>query len=248
VRGKEPWNIPGNPYLPLSGNAGADGFDISWAVDADGNYVDLDTIHFIKIHTAMQADAGWLGEVSTEITGAVKTVPGQSATDAVDIIVIRDVPPVIQSGTSFEAYAFRNGRIMRERKILWTTNLTGSWIDDENILHIADPGQTTIRAFAEDNPEVFAEVQTQVQMPSNIFQSEKVLIRLSPNPANDMIQIRGIDKAEIYIYSISGRLALSASICEYIQTIETSSLAPGHYLVRIVSNEKSVSTRLTIVR
>jgi hypothetical protein len=44
--------------------------DISWAVDKNGNYVKLPGIDFIKIYTGINQEAGWLGEVSTEVAGA----------------------------------------------------------------------------------------------------------------------------------------------------------------------------------
>jgi hypothetical protein len=47
------------------------GFNIDWAVDASGNSVSLPGIHFVKVYTAVNQYCGWLGETSTEITGAV---------------------------------------------------------------------------------------------------------------------------------------------------------------------------------
>ncbi|MBW8683347.1 PKD-like domain-containing protein [Chitinophaga rhizophila] len=44
---------------------------ISWAVDKSGKTVHLPGIDFIRVHTGMRAEAGWLGEVSTEVTGLV---------------------------------------------------------------------------------------------------------------------------------------------------------------------------------
>ena len=44
--------------------------DISWAVDAEGNAVSLDHIDFVKCYNAMNQQCGWIGETSTEITGA----------------------------------------------------------------------------------------------------------------------------------------------------------------------------------
>lgn len=46
------------------------GFDISWAVDNNGNHVSLPGIHFVKVYTGVNQYCGWLGETSTEITGA----------------------------------------------------------------------------------------------------------------------------------------------------------------------------------
>lgn len=46
-----------------------DAIDISNAIDAEGNKIDLTGIDFIKIQTGIQANMGWLGELSTEIVG-----------------------------------------------------------------------------------------------------------------------------------------------------------------------------------
>lgn len=43
---------------------------LKWAVDAKGNHVQLPGVDFIKVYTGMHGQAGWLGEISTEITGA----------------------------------------------------------------------------------------------------------------------------------------------------------------------------------
>jgi len=44
--------------------------DIEWAVDANGNKVHLDAIHFVKVYNGMHQQCGAIGETSTEITGA----------------------------------------------------------------------------------------------------------------------------------------------------------------------------------
>ncbi len=51
-------NAPHNP-----------GFKIDWAVDENGNHVDLPYIDFIKVYSGMNQYCGWLGETSTEIGG-----------------------------------------------------------------------------------------------------------------------------------------------------------------------------------
>ncbi|WP_205764357.1 PKD-like domain-containing protein [Arenibacter sp. 6A1] len=57
-------------YTDNWGNNDAKGhIDISWAVDKDGESVALQGIDFIKVYTANRAEAGWLGEVSTEVSG-----------------------------------------------------------------------------------------------------------------------------------------------------------------------------------
>lgn len=45
--------------------------DIDWAVDQAGNKVQLPGVDFIKIYTGLNQEAGWLGETSTEVAGAI---------------------------------------------------------------------------------------------------------------------------------------------------------------------------------
>lgn len=45
-------------------------FDISWAVDENGNHVDLPGVDFIRVYTGVNQYCGWLGETSTEISRA----------------------------------------------------------------------------------------------------------------------------------------------------------------------------------
>lgn len=51
------------------------GFNIEWAVDADGVPVHLPMVHFIKIYNAMNQYCGWIGETSTEVAGGVDYHP-----------------------------------------------------------------------------------------------------------------------------------------------------------------------------
>jgi hypothetical protein len=44
-------------------------FKIEWAVDDNGNKVNLEQVDFIKVYTGVMQSAGWLGETSTEFAG-----------------------------------------------------------------------------------------------------------------------------------------------------------------------------------
>ena len=44
-------------------------FDIANAIDSEGKAKELKYIDFVKVQTAVNAKSGWLGEISTEITG-----------------------------------------------------------------------------------------------------------------------------------------------------------------------------------
>jgi hypothetical protein len=45
-------------------------FDIAWAVDKNGNKVHLPGVDFIRVHTGVNQQCGWLGETSTELSRA----------------------------------------------------------------------------------------------------------------------------------------------------------------------------------
>ncbi len=45
-------------------------FDIGWAVDDDGNTVNLPGVDFIRVYTGENQQCGWLGETSTELSRA----------------------------------------------------------------------------------------------------------------------------------------------------------------------------------
>lgn len=51
-------------------NDEASDIDISWAVDKNGKYVKLPGVDFVKVYTGVNQEAGWVGEVSTEVAGA----------------------------------------------------------------------------------------------------------------------------------------------------------------------------------
>ncbi|WP_428232576.1 cell surface protein [Flavobacterium sp.] len=44
--------------------------DINWAIDKNGNKVQLAGIDFVKVYNGLNQQAGWLGETSTEVLGA----------------------------------------------------------------------------------------------------------------------------------------------------------------------------------
>lgn len=59
--------VDNKPNTDIEGTS----FDISWAVDANGNAVLLDSIHFVRVYNAADEILDLTGELSTEITGAI---------------------------------------------------------------------------------------------------------------------------------------------------------------------------------
>lgn len=59
-------------YVDNLGNNDREGcsFDIGWAVDSHRKPVHLDHVDFVRVYSAEKQTCGWLGETSTEVTGA----------------------------------------------------------------------------------------------------------------------------------------------------------------------------------
>jgi hypothetical protein len=239
-RGQAPWTVPDNPYVASVENAGGDGFDISWAVDTDGNYVDLDEIHFVKVVAAMQRNAGWLGEVSTEITGAVVVEPDASISGEMDMIVIKELPYTIESPTfQLEAFAFHMGRLQADKKLNWVANLSDAYVDEDQVLHLSPgSGALTLTASLADNPAVSATVSAEVNVISTALPASdwREKMSLYPNPVVDYFAISVVNQAELVVFNATGSLVLQVADYSSQQKVQVSQLQAGVYLVRVKSS------------
>ena len=74
-----PWgyvdNLPNNPFRQPGVDGYNPGFKIDWAVDEQGNHVNLTHIDFIKVYNAVNQYCGWIGETSTEVAGGIDFHP-----------------------------------------------------------------------------------------------------------------------------------------------------------------------------
>jgi hypothetical protein len=249
-RGQAPWHIPSNPYSKEKKHAGGDGFDIGWAIDKEGNYVDLDRIHFVKVHTAVLDDAGWLGEISTEITGGIVVEPDSTITGVMDMVVIKDLPPVISvKQFQLEALAFHKGRVQWDKELLWSTDLKGSIIDEQGVLHLTESGELTITASVADNPEIYAQTTTIVLLdngPTNVPDKKDPDVLIYPNPARHHVRIACADEASIIFYSLDG--VVVKKINNYISStsVNLETFVPGIYIVQVQQNDSIISKRMII--
>ena len=92
---------PDNPYTPeVVEGTGGDAFDISWARDSTGRFVNPDGIDFIKIQTAVNAGAGPLGELSTDVAGVNDVSPDPSLTGETRLISLESIPSVLPVNAS----------------------------------------------------------------------------------------------------------------------------------------------------
>ncbi|MDL2255331.1 DUF4465 domain-containing protein [Parabacteroides sp. OttesenSCG-928-K15] len=70
-------------------------FNIEWAVDAEGNPVDLPGIHFVKVYTGVNQSCGWLGETSTEILGAQDLHISNTPNDVITLDLTQPTNPAV---------------------------------------------------------------------------------------------------------------------------------------------------------
>lgn len=166
--------LPDNPYTDnIEEGSGGDAFDISWAIDANGNYVDLDEIDFIKVHNATLADAGWLGEVSTEITGAFDVAPDASITNWESTsLVLNNIPIQASMNETFllEAAFFDNGRKVDVGDFSWTTTPSNlATIDESNQLTTTNAGTVYIVATCTYNGKSYSDsMATTIIAPASV--------------------------------------------------------------------------------
>lgn len=70
VNGSQYGTIVNNPYTDApSAVGGGDGFDLAWAVDANGNPVQLSSVRYVRVYSAVLFSAGVFGETSAEVCG-----------------------------------------------------------------------------------------------------------------------------------------------------------------------------------
>lgn len=128
-------------------------FSIEWAIDENGNPVQLPGIHFVKVYTGVNQYCGWLGETSTEVMGAEdlhllgKNIPIPVFTQSIDL----DYTEInLKSGES----ALLTAKVLPEnatdKTVVWKSyNTAVATVSDGNILALNE-GSTTIRAVTND--------------------------------------------------------------------------------------------------
>lgn len=239
--------LPDNPYTREVENIGGDAFDIGWAVDSAGDYVDLERIHFVKVHTGVMADGKWLGELSTEITGALVVTADTAVSGVSEMLVIKDLPKVIDTNKyQVEAFAFQSGRLWPEQEIYWTTSQPWATVHDDQVLTVTQSGELTLTAYLADKPEIKSSLTATVDLShvSGIKNNIDPVIRIWPNPASHMIRIAGFEHARVSIYTVSGALVLERENHTGGESIRVADLPEGFYIVRVSSGRDSATTRL----
>lgn len=237
LRGTAPYTLPDNPYTTEVEHAGGDAFDIHWAVDGSGTYVDLDTIHFIRVHSGCLGRAGWLGEISTEVAGACDVVPDAGVTGPLDMIVVRDLPPVIHTPTwQLEAFVYHMGRLRNDREISWSCSMPGATVSEDHVLSVPASGELVITASLADNPAVSTSVVTTVDLVTGSrFKDTQIQTapHVYPNPTSGRVFIKSGGQGEYFLFNLTGKMILSGILHKTRQEINIGGLASGIYILQI---------------
>ncbi|MBQ9751363.1 MAG: hypothetical protein IJV81_00845 [Paludibacteraceae bacterium] len=129
---------PANPYS--HDQKIADGFDLAWAVDANGQPANIDTVRYVRIYTALNQDGGWLGELSSEILSVGVTQPsGTSYANEeyyVNYIGVNRLKAVVGESVQYEGILFKNGRPCTDGTPHW-------WLSDNSLGSITNNGLFT---------------------------------------------------------------------------------------------------------
>lgn len=103
VNGSQYGTIVNNPYADAaSAVGGGDGFDLSWAVKADGTPIALSSVRYVRVYSAVLFNAGIFGETSAEVCGLYVANAESSSvgTTAAPAITLADAPISLDMATS----------------------------------------------------------------------------------------------------------------------------------------------------
>lgn len=180
--------LPDNPYTSEIEGSGGDAIDISWAVDQDKKPVKLDEINFIRIYTGMNALAGWLGEISTEITG-IRDVEPAVVLGVQSVIVIQELSGKIGVGKSVDlnAIQFENGIRQPNAGIVWSVNNSERATIVDGKLVAKNAGTIRLRATSVANPDLYSEKELEIFSVG----TAKITIPTNSLKVNDKLELTG---------------------------------------------------------
>lgn len=180
--------LPDNPYTTAIEGSGGDAIDIDWAVDANKQPVKLDEINFIRIYTGMNAPAGWLGEVSTEITG-IRDVEPASVTGLQSVVVIQEFASKLAVGQSqtLNAILFEKGIPQTNAQITWSVDNSDLAVIQNGKLVTRKTGTLKLKAASISNPEIYTEKTIEIYAATKA----KITIQSNVLKVNDKLQLTG---------------------------------------------------------
>jgi hypothetical protein len=71
-------------------------------------------------------------------------------------------------------------------------------------------------------------------------------ISIYPNPSSDFVVVEADADGEAQLFTITGQLAGTSTISSGRNTIDVSTMQPGHYVLMLTINGKTLAHRLVI--
>jgi hypothetical protein len=87
-----------------------------------------------------------------------------------------------------------------------------------------------------------------VQNNDGIEPFELSTVEVFPNPAHNLLNIKGNDIQQIQIYNADGKLVYSTKVATDWCTVDVSNIATGHYFVKVFFDNKQTVTRKVIIQ
>jgi hypothetical protein len=227
--------VPDNPYTTHLENSGGDAFDIGWAVDSLGQYVDLDRVHFFRVQAALLHEGSYLGEVSTEICGAVDVPPAPGTEGIREMLVMADLPPEIPVGShQLETFFFRDGRLQDLPPLRYETSAPWATVNENHVLELSGEGPLSIRVELVDSPSVHALLETRVRGGQLLGGSDRPLLapHVYPNPAGTEIRLSWGVAGPLQLFTGQGILIQTLPSAATGEGISLEGLSPGMYVLR----------------
>jgi hypothetical protein len=150
--------LPDNPYTSEIEGAGGDPIDIAWAVDSLGNYVEPDSIHFVKIVSGNLASAGWLGEISTDVAWVEAVKPNEGISGKENLLVVYPHPSKVLVGDSvqLETAYFEKGRKTEASVAFSSQNAEVLEVNSTGLVAAKNLGESEISVFTNNETETIA--------------------------------------------------------------------------------------------
>lgn len=237
------WNseLPDNPYTTEQEGYGGDAFDLSWAVDDQGRYIDLDSVHFVKVQTSMYGAEKAVGEISTELTAGRLCLPSPGVSGENRILVIEDPPSqILQDDYQLRAYYFENGRYVPDAEINWEVVEGDVDISPSGLISLTPGMAVSVKAslamYQDISKVQLIKVTETTSVQKDTFSSSE-LISIWPNPASGLLNLEFTGyinhDLSIQIKDIEGRLIMTGKVNGKHLQMDVSGLEPGIYIVDI---------------
>jgi hypothetical protein len=171
------------------------------------------------------------------VTGAVDVAPDPDLTGETAMVVIRDLPPLLEVGEyQLEVFVFESGILQSDRSVNWSVNVPWATVDGNQVLRITDVGSLNLTAALSERPEISTTVSTVVQLnqtevPGVIDLTGHAV--LYPNPASDNFRVRGIRDGSLVLMDASGRELSGMEHYQDDTSLDISALPRGLYLVKV---------------